>query len=732
MGGDFAVNLGDVLKIPGLPNNQVLVGRLPGEMLIGPRGPTLDDLFRIPKAKRFGWLDLSRERVDFPPFDLPIPDWPIERPLPLVWPDAFVPTKIKWPPDGPLPGHPDEPWEPWVPDPPPIVPVPFGVPRDELAVPIAPDADPTDSDLFEDPAGTVKLALPRYDVVFDRVGAGTEPRVLIADRAGTPTLLVVLSQTPSPASGPDVAVLPHAVAVTLKYRVPVQTGGSVVIELAFESVTFDDTQTVVTAELPLSVAGLQQQLLAAMGSLDAEVTLVVKRGITVGKPTGDRGSDGQPLYWLTALLLEHIAAPTPLLLSDAQRIRLGGGGGPVQPMNRIRVPFGDRSHSYWQDPVRPERYYFVPDAFLLARLPGTGRPPALKVRATDAASAEEIRVTTEFLAKPVISPQRLETAMPVLAAEAQQRGSTSAVRMEILTEAQPILRLALPRDGASTSELTERPGAQIDLEIGVAHAETFPLADFRLVHGALFGASLSLLRGEVRVSAGGGPPEDVPLELRLEHTAGDVLIMTPTAATPTRITAKLTNGIESPVRLDRLSAIALIDGRRIPLSIEGLPEGKLLTPGEGLEISFVPAEPLPDKGADAIMLDQSGLAVQPDRETVWTAVFDDSAKPQLSRQITVEAVPIQFEGTQGDRVAAFVVTVVGAVESVQITEAQLRAVTTVQTPIQPLLTGTPIPPLRYRTETLWQSGGIGVSPWRTTDATILLPVKTAAGVEGDS
>jgi hypothetical protein len=36
-----------------------------------------------------------------------------------------------------------------------------------------------------------------------------------------------------------------------------------------------------------------------------------------------------------------------------------------------------------------------------------------------------------------------------------------------------------------------------------------------------------------------------------------------------------------------------------------------------------------------------------------------------------------------------------------------------------------MPPIRYRTETWWGSGGIGVSQWREADATILFPVKTA-------
>ena len=48
----------------------------------------------------------------------------------------------------------------------------------------------------------------------------------------------------------------------------------------------------------------------------------------------------------------------------------------------------------------------------------------------------------------------------------------------------------------------------------------------------------------------------------------------------------------------------------------------------------------------------------------------------------------------------------------------------VQVPIEPLLSDKPVPPIRFRTETWWQSGGIGTSPMRETDSRRLLPVKT--------
>ena len=75
--------------------------------------------------------------------------------------------------------------------------------RADLSVPVAPTATPTDADVFESPDGTVRYALPRYALQFDRVGTVDEPRIVIADRNGTPTIVVMLNEAPSPASGQE-------------------------------------------------------------------------------------------------------------------------------------------------------------------------------------------------------------------------------------------------------------------------------------------------------------------------------------------------------------------------------------------------------------------------------------------------------------------------------------------------------------------------------------------------
>ncbi|MGH3912031.1 MAG: hypothetical protein ACRDTC_01265 [Pseudonocardiaceae bacterium] len=350
----------------------------------------------------------------------------------------------------------------------------------------------------------------------------------------------------------------------------------------------------------------------------------------------------------------------------------------------------------------------------------------LRVRAAGAATEAQLRTVLEFHARPVLDPARLEAARPTLQAEAVARGATGPVRLEILPEAQPLLRLALPLDGAAATQLTERPGTEIDLELGLLHAETFGLEDFRVVYEALFGASLSLLRGEIRIGAGGGAPEDIPLELRLDRTAGQVLAIGLEGAAPEGFAARVTNLIESSVRIDRLSAAGLAGGQRVPLVATGLVPGQRIEPGATAAITLVPTTPLAAAALDAVALDESGVVVEPDPKAIWRLIFDDRAHAELTKTVTVQAVPQQFTSPDrpNDQVVAFLVTIERG-QTVQLTQTQLSATATVRVPVAPLLTGDPAPPIRYRTETVWQSGGIGTSPWRETDATILLPIKTA-------
>ena len=559
--------------------------------------------------------------------------------------------------------------------------------RSELKVPAAPNATPSDTDVFTSPddglatsmraepipTGEKQLVLPRYTLAFDKVGFVEEPRIAIADRDGTPTLTVTLNESPSPAANAGTGELPHVLAVTLRYRVPVLSGGDVVQEISFPSVLLDQTETVVTAGLPLSTPGQRQQIVAALSSLAASATLVVKRGIVVGVPTGEKLPDGAPGYRQRNLLLEWIVPPAPIVLSEAQGNRLGGGGSGIQALIRHRIAFGGKNYSYWQDPARPEHFHFLPDRFLLARAPEGNRRPFLRVRGAPAIGDDLPRIALEFQARPVVDSERLDAAQPELKAAARERGGTGALDLEIMPDPQPVLRLALPQNGAPNPAMTVRSDADIDLESGVAHGETMSVDDFTLIYEALFGGSLTLLRGEVRAAMSGGDPEDVPLELRIDKTAGDVLNVSPGAATAEGLKYSLTNAIESPVRIDRVAAAVSVGDKLIPLRVEQFTAGQRLAPGASIEVVLVAPEPIQSPGPNTILFDQSDVAVEPDKLAIWNLVFDRSAAAQMTRSVTAEAVPLLFSSLDrpGDRVAAFVVTVEHG-GTVRLTEAEFK------------------------------------------------------------
>jgi hypothetical protein len=592
--------------------------------------------------------------------------------------------------------------------------------RDQLTVPIAPSATVDNDTTYTSIDGSATLALPRYDIAFDRVGEVDESRIVVTQEAGIDVLTVTFVE--SRAAWPAGAVeMPHVLRASLRFRIPVLDGGAVVQDLAFASLTMDASETVLTAKLPLSSPGLRDRVVAALGSLDAAASFVIGRGVEYAYQDGVF-DDGQPAFQVVDGIVEWFPQPSPIVLSGAQLTRLGGGAGSAMaPMIRIGVAFDGRTHPYWQDSATPQRFFFIPDRFALARTSDDGHRPLLRVRAAPGATVEDAKVQMEFQARPVVDKNRIQAALEKLGAAATARGAVGPVELEVFPEVQPTLRLALPGNAGA---LTARPDTQIDLELGLVHSETFSLSEFQSIHEAMFGASLTLLRGEVRVDAGGAP-EDVPLELRFDRTVGQLLRIDVEPAAGGQFAATMTNAVESPVRIDSLRITGLLDAAPIDLTVSGLVAGQELAAGAAVSIRLQPADPPPDGALlTAIAIDESGVSPRPDSQAIWDVIFDAKAGGSLTRTITVQAVPALFTpGGDPDEVVAFVVTVRGG-GSVTVTATELKATLDIAVPLVPLLTGTPAPPIEYQTQSVWGSGDIATSPWRAADSTILFPVRT--------
>ncbi|MGV9870777.1 hypothetical protein [Rhodococcus koreensis] len=598
---------------------------------------------------------------------------------------------------------------------------PAGFRRADSLYPIAEVANVTEASRFESPDGDEIFALPRYALQRDSVGLVSEPRIGVVDRGGTPTLSITLVRTPGPAAADaEVSELPHGVIITLEVHVPDVSGAVMVKPLSLSVSAQDDSDALVTGELPLA-EGLLELLLWSFGTPEAGTTISVQRRISVAVPTGRRFSDGTAAYVKNDLSLPWIVPPTPLLLSADQRRRMGGGG-LVQPLRREHIGFGDRTHVYWQDPLEPESFYFVPDAFLLARLPNAPRSPMMRVVVTAGEGPDKL-FTMEFTAKPVTDQDRLTAALPTLVAAAKSRGSTNPIRLNPFRDAQPVLRLALPRAGAPTPELTVRKGTDIDLELGLFHAETFTEDDFREVFAALNGSSITLLRGNITIGADGPEPEDIPLELRLDRPVGDVLLFEPGPVTQPITEARLTNVIESPVIIHGVRIFATGSTTRVPLAVSDLPADGRLAPGASADVRLTFPSLVTDPDLICV-LDQSKVVVEPNRSAIWNLVFDRLTEARLKQNVQVRAHPAMFrdDTRPDDEVLEFIVAIEKG-DTVVLTPTKLDVTAKVTMPIVPFLTTELLPPPRYRTQTTWKSG-IGVSDWTVAEFGIITPVRT--------
>ncbi|MEX5710284.1 hypothetical protein AB1484_18735 [Parafrankia sp. FMc6] len=620
----------------------------------------------------------------------------------------------------------------WVPAGSPSPPPNPGRPRSELAdVMVAPGDPPDVDDVYESVDGTQRYGLPGYALAFDQVGGGSEPRVETVVRDGVRNLVVGLVKTPSPA-GDGLAELPHALSVVFQYRLPGVGGVTAVKTLEFPEISPDTTGTVVTAILPLTSPGMHQQVVAALGSLDSACSVVVNRSVTVACTLAP--VPGQPQHYeIRTVSFTLPLEPQPLVLGPAQLARLAGGGPGPGPgrLVRHRVTTSGRSDPYWQDPADPALFYYLPDRFDLGRAPAGNRRPLLWVRTVGEKPGAEL-VSLAFEASAVVDPRRLEAARPGLAGFAAERGAAGEVRLEMLAEAQPELLLALPEQGAPASALTSRPAADIDLEVAVRHAETLTRENFALVREAFESGSTPLLRGVVRVGAHSDSPEDVPLELRLDRTAGDVVAPRTTGFTAERVTAVLANPCESPVRVDAVAAVfqeRAADGATtpVPASVTGSAGDAVATvlPAGGEKtVTLTPARQLGTAGGEPEVSWAISATVEPDPAAVWKVVFDRQASVAPERAITVRAFPAMFAAPEGaaDDVVGFVVTIDGA--SVTVDEASPSAELVVSVPVDLWLTDQPPPPSRYLTQTIWRSGAVGEA-WADVRGTVVIPVKAA-------
>jgi hypothetical protein len=664
-----------------------------------------------------------------------------------------------------------------------------GQTREQLGLPVAPGADLADTQIFEAATGGKRYHLPRYRLARHLVNGVDQYVIRIERSAqGDWVLRAALEKFRAPEIPATTATeeLDHDLLLRLTYRLAVAGGGMTTKELPFQELGESADGLSVVGVLRFATPAERDQALAAITTNDGAAGILVTRSVQVGIPVSPAGAP--PLFRAVTRGLQMVAEPNPLFLNlELNRYLYDGaapgGGGPG--LTAFQVKWQDRFFSYWQDAARPQIFYYLPDSFRVARRSAAPFYPMMAIRvAAGGAKPEDARMTLELAATPWIDPARLAAAGRELArklpaapapdappagasggpagglggvlggliggaiggGQGQQAGSqigavigaavgagatggadddaaASGLQFEPLIVSKAALWLALP--GAGGAGLVERPGAQVDVRAALFDAETLTLTEFQSVYDALFGGSLALLRGELRIDLGGGAAERVPFSARLDDTNGD-LLQTAIAVgpTPDSLQLTLTNAIESPVTVPRLDAWLRRGKDRVPALLGGMALPLELAPGQSVSVVLQPSAALPGAGPPEPIVDLSAARAKPDPGLVWAALLDPSTPADYARAITVQAVASMFDpppDKPDDRVLSILVQFESG-GTVQLTPDKPQAETSVRQPLADIvLRRGGVPTYRYRCQLVRRSGRLADRDWRSDSFDILVP-----------
>ena len=316
-----------------------------------------------------------------------------------------------------------------------------------------------------------------------------------------------------------------------------------------------------------------------------------------------------------------------------------------------QVEWRGRMHHYYQDEASPYKFYYLPDAFKITRKSELPYTPNMRVRFTsEDGSLERMRVSLEYVAVPVVEPERLENA-----AEELKEHLPSPMPAHITdAEFRPLvvdkveqlrLTLALPRADTSGTPRQERPGVVSTLtdafKDGIAD---LTMSDFQTIFDALFGKSAVVFSGEVRVGGGDQRPDAVvPFEARLDDLHGPVLEALETPNADGTVGLTLRNGCESPVvvRSIPLQIVTedkvLVDAHAENLTRDGVSVEFPVTLAQDktLALKVVPDQSEAVNGTSDALFNLDDVKIKPDREAVWSAILDASVPAEYMRTIKV-------------------------------------------------------------------------------------------------
>ncbi|PXW46351.1 hypothetical protein DET57_10521 [Klebsiella oxytoca] len=263
-------------------------------------------------------------------------------------------------------------------------------------------------------------------------------------------------------------------------------------EMIFSSVTQVPGNHQYKARLKLTNLEQRDALLQALSVYESHTTLVV----AIKSSAGIRNTITNPQ---TFLFPENIY---PYIYKGILPPSLG------QSLQIIPIPYKNINCNYYQDYIRKDDLYYLPDTFELATYEDK---PLLSIAFTadeQATSVEQIRVTFSYYLLPVVDQERITNATAKFK-EIQPQGkllpSANARKLKLM--------LSVPTPDGMI-ELKEKQ-ALINLQSGIADAFTIPGSQFAKIWDALFKTSPNslLLKGYLTVSFPGFNNEKIPVKL---------------------------------------------------------------------------------------------------------------------------------------------------------------------------------------------------------------------------
>ena len=308
-------------------------------------------------------------------------------------------------------------------------------------------------------------------------------------------------------------------------------------------------------------------------------------------------------------------------------------------------------HSYYQDPVERHVFYYLPDSFKLVRRPESPHYPLLSIQFQPVGDSEDVRVTIGYWAYPYVDAARLETAATELAKKIPNPmpAGVTGVVYQPLVASNPRLYLGLPRSDGSLA-YQERPEVLVELRTGFRDSRTLSLEEFQAVYDAIFSPTTQLFQGQVQVSFPDGQhTEIIPFTAQMNDLVGEKFDYSKEIDLATgSIRATLKNAIESPIRINQLTAKIAHDNAQVNgvISLLSVPLPAVLQPGEALSFTVTPASAIAGSSPPQVTFDLSAVEVLADSKAIWDKIVLPQSTMTYKRKISVNTTKSTF----GDRI----------------------------------------------------------------------------------